>query len=216
MIAAEPAGVVLFGIGSSIVVEYEETCKRLGIAVAGIRNRPGPAYFHDEGTIVDAASIPPQLLRVPCVCPIFTPHNRLVAAEEARAAGFGFAEALIDPTAIVASSSRFGAGSFVNAGCIVGAQVLCAEHVVLNRGVTLGHHVEVGAFSSLGPSAVVGGWVEIGQGAMIGAGAVLLPKVRVGAHAIVGAGSVVVADVPPHAKVLGNPARITARSVAGL
>ena len=48
---------------------------------------------------------------------------------------------------------------------------------------------------------------------MIGAGAVLLPKVRVGAHAIVGAGSVVVADVPPHAKVAGNPARVTETSI---
>lgn len=207
--------IVLFGIGSSIVVEYEETCKRLGYATVGVRNRPGPVYVNDPAAIVDAGAIPPPLLRTPCACPIFTPRNRFVAHEEARAAGFRFAGALIDPTAIVASSATFGCGTFVNAGCIVGAKVLCAEHVVVNRGATIGHHVEIGPFASLGPGAVVGGWVSIAPGAMIGAGAVLLPKVHVGAHAIVGAGSVVVADVPPHAKVLGNPARITGVSVAG-
>lgn len=200
---------MLFGIGSPIVAEYEETRTRLGVAIVGVRNRPGATHFHDRVTIVDAGSIPPPVLRLPCVCPMFTPLNRFRAHEEARAAGFRFAAALIDPTAIVASSSRFGAGSFVNAGCIVGAEVRCAEHVVVNRGVTIGHHVEIEPFASLGPSAVVGGCVTIASGAMIGAGAVLLPKVRVGAHAIVAAGSVVVADVPPGAKVLGNPARVT-------
>lgn len=208
-------GIALFGIGSPIVVEYEETCKRLGYSVVGVRNRPGPAYFHDQEQAFDARAIPPGVLGMPCVCPMFTPRNRFRAYEEARAAGFRFADALIDPTAIVASSARFGAGSFVNAGCIVGAVVLAAEHVVVNRGVTIGHHVEIGAFTSLGPSVVVGGSVKIGPGVMIGAGAVLTPKVHVGAHAVVGAGAVVVSDVPPRAKVLGNPARISDASLVG-
>jgi acetyltransferase EpsM len=36
----------------------------------------------------------------------------------------------------------------------------------------------------------------------------VLPSVTIGAHAIVGAGAVVVRDVPPRAKVYGNPGRI--------
>ena len=202
---------VLFGVGSSLVVEYEETCKRLGCAVvAGVRNRPGPAYLDDRARLVEAGAIPAAIKRTPCVCPIFTPRQRFVAHEEALAAGFRFAAALIDPTAIVASSATIGAGSFLNAGCIVGAAAIVAEQVVINRGVGIGHHVEIAAFASLGPGVVVGGHVTIGTGAMIGAGAVLLPKVHIGAHAIVGAGAVVVADVPAHATVLGNPARVSA------
>jgi hypothetical protein len=53
-------------------------------------------------------------------------------------------------------------------------------------------------------------WLEhthIGRGASLGAGAVIAPGVTVGAYATVGAGAVVVRDVPPHALVLGNPAR---------
>jgi sugar O-acyltransferase (sialic acid O-acetyltransferase NeuD family) len=206
--------VVFFGVGSSIVVEYEETCKRLGYSVvAGVRNRPGPTYFGDHDKLVDAGAIPAAVKGTPCLCPLFTPRNRYVAYEEALEAGFRFAAALIDPTAIVASSSTIGEGSFLNAGCIVGAQVIVAQHVVINRGVAIGHHVEIAAFASLGPGVVVGGHVKIASDAMIGAGAVILPNVHVGAHAIVGAGSVVVADVPANAKVLGNPARITETAV---
>ncbi len=46
------------------------------------------------------------------------------------------------------------------------------------------------------------------RGCSIGAGSVILPGIQVGSGAMVGAGSVVTKDVPPQAKVYGNPARI--------
>lgn len=48
----------------------------------------------------------------------------------------------------------------------------------------------------------------IRRGASIGAGTVILPGVTIGAYAMVGAGAVVTDDVPEHALVVGNPARI--------
>jgi acetyltransferase-like isoleucine patch superfamily enzyme len=45
-------------------------------------------------------------------------------------------------------------------------------------------------------------------GATIGAGAVVGPGLTIGTYAMVGMGAVVTADVPPHALVIGNPARI--------
>ncbi len=50
------------------------------------------------------------------------------------------------------------------------------------------------------------------KGASIGGGAVILPGIRIGQGAMVGAGAVVTRDVPPHAIVVGNPARITGYS----
>src|SRR5262245_51458751 len=47
----------------------------------------------------------------------------------------------------------------------------------------------------------------IRRGARIGGGAVLCPGVEIGEEAFVGAGAVVTKDVPPHAVVVGNPAR---------
>ncbi len=48
------------------------------------------------------------------------------------------------------------------------------------------------------------------KGASIGSGATILSNVMIGEHAIVGAGSVVTRDVPAHAIVAGNPARVVA------
>ena len=47
----------------------------------------------------------------------------------------------------------------------------------------------------------------IRRGARVGGGAVLCPGVEIGEEAFVGAGAVVTKDVPPHALVVGNPAR---------
>jgi sugar O-acyltransferase (sialic acid O-acetyltransferase NeuD family) len=201
-------GIVLFGVGSSLVVEYEETCRRSGVMIlAVVRNRPGRVWSNDLHPTLDCDALPPSILRTPCLCPLFVPGNRRIATAEAAAAGFGFAPALLDPTAIVASSSSFGIGCFVNAGSIVGADTRVAEHVVVNRGASIGHHVTIGTFASLGPGAIVCGQVTIESDAVIGAGAVILPRVRIGAAAVVAAGAVVVGDVEPGARVFGVAAR---------
>ena len=49
------------------------------------------------------------------------------------------------------------------------------------------------------------------RGASIGGGATILPGVVIGEGALVGAGSVVVTDIPNHAIVHGNPARVVER-----
>ncbi|MDP9105574.1 MAG: acetyltransferase [Candidatus Eremiobacteraeota bacterium] len=202
--------VVLFGIGSALVPEYVETCRRLGYRiVAAVKNRAGPVYLADETKIVDVrAVVASPLSGALCVCPMFRPANRRAAADEAMALGFTFARALIDPTAIVASTTAIGGGSYLNAGCIIGADSTLGEHVLVNRGVTIGHHATLGAFVSLGPSAVLAGCVTVGAGAMIGAGAVVLPLVEIGPNAVIGAGAVVVGDVPAGATVFGNPGRV--------
>lgn len=50
--------------------------------------------------------------------------------------------------------------------------------------------------------------VRVGKGAWIGARVIILKGVTIGECAVVGAGSVVTRDVPPHAVVAGNPARV--------
>jgi UDP-2-acetamido-3-amino-2,3-dideoxy-glucuronate N-acetyltransferase len=49
--------------------------------------------------------------------------------------------------------------------------------------------------------------VTVEDGASIGGGAVVLPGRHIGRFALVGAGAVVATSVPPHALVVGNPAR---------
>ena len=160
--APPPRHVVLFGIGSPIVAEYAETCKRLGYTVAAaVRNRPGPVFFRDERIVVDAADIVP-VADWPCFCPLFTPRNRFVAVAEAAALGWRFADALDRSHGrrrVVGGHRR---GAFVNAGCVLGAELTLHEHVLVNRAASIGHHAEIGAFASIGPGVIVGGLVTIG------------------------------------------------------
>jgi acetyltransferase-like isoleucine patch superfamily enzyme len=50
--------------------------------------------------------------------------------------------------------------------------------------------------------------ILVRKGASIGANATTLPGITIGMNAMIGAGAVVTADVPDHAVVVGNPARI--------
>jgi sugar O-acyltransferase (sialic acid O-acetyltransferase NeuD family) len=201
--------IVLFGVGSPIVVEYVESCRRMGWSiVAAIKNRDGENYFENHTAVIDVASIAPELRAYSCVCPLFTPANRAAATREATLLGFGFEKTLIDPSAVTSSTTRIGEGSYINAACIIGAEASISRHVSINRGASVGHHVQIEQCASIGPGAIVGAFALIGKGAMIGMGAILLPKVKVGAFAMVGAGALVTRDVPSCAKVLGHPARI--------
>ena len=207
---------VLFGVGSAIIVDFVETCHRAGyFVVAGISNYAAPSFLPDEVRLVELSKIETELLDISCLCPLFTPANRFNAVTEAEQRGFKFPDALIDPTAIIASDATVGGGSYVNAGTIVGAATTIAGNVLINRGASVGHHGRIADFVSIGPGVTISGQVKIGRGAMIGAGATVGPQVEIGEHSIVGAGAVVLADVPPHRKAFGIPAAVVGKELRG-
>jgi acetyltransferase-like isoleucine patch superfamily enzyme len=92
------------------------------------------------------------------------------------------------------------------------ASVHATIEVVIEADVSSSDHVAVvdrwGPPGSDGPP---GGPVRIGAGAYLGCSSVVGPGVTVGAGAFVGEGAVVLDDVPAHAVVYGNPARVVAR-----
>jgi sugar O-acyltransferase (sialic acid O-acetyltransferase NeuD family) len=208
--------VVIYGIGSSLLVDVEESLARAGVRVrAGIRNRPGPDFLSAGTADVASDSIAPDLLRLPFVLPFFVPADRQTAAAEARASGFASAFSLIDPTAIVPRDLAHGEGFYVNAGCTLGAGSRFGSFVFINRGATIGHHADFGDYVSIGPGAVLAGNIRMGIGAVVGAGAVLLPEIAIGRNSVVGAGAVVTRDVPDNCLVVGSPASIARSGIAG-
>ena len=74
---------------------------------------------------------------------------------------------------------------------------------------TLFHGVTIGRRDVISPDGErIVGYPVIEDEVWIGPGACIIGPVRVGRGAIVGAGAVVVKDVPAHAIVAGNPARV--------
>ncbi len=199
---------VLFAVSSPYAAEAFESARRLGWeVVACVRNLAGAPAPDELPRITDADDLTAGLFDIPFVVPLIGPEARRTASADAHARGFSRAGTLVDPTAVVASSTQLGPGAYVNAGAIVGAGTRAGRGLLVNRAAALGHHCTLGDYVSVGPGAVTGGSCAIGDGAFLGVGAVLRPEVTIGAGATVGAGAVVVDDVPAGSTVVGNPAR---------
>jgi sugar O-acyltransferase (sialic acid O-acetyltransferase NeuD family) len=208
--------IVLYAIGSPLVVDAEVACARAGITIAAaVRNVPGKTWLSAAVRIVDEAALDDALLRIPFSVVLFTPGHRRRAFDAAQARGFATTATLLDPTSIIARSASIGSGTFINAGCVIAGGSRIGERVVVNRSASIGHHASIGDYASLGPGVVLAGSVTVDRGATLGAGAVVLPDVHVGANAVVAAGSVVRESIPPNTLVGGNPARVLRTGIIG-
>jgi sugar O-acyltransferase (sialic acid O-acetyltransferase NeuD family) len=202
--------IVLFGVRSPMTADFEEACARAGLTIAAaVKASPQPPRLLDRSPLCEPGTLDAAHLAVRCVVCAFSPIRRRELVAAAMATGLRFDGPLIDPTAIVAASTRVGDGTFVGAGCVVGAAGRIGDHVLVNRAANLGHHAVVDDFATIGPGVTMAGNVRVGEGAVIGAGSTILPGIVIGAGAMVAAGSVVRHDVEADTLVAGAPARRT-------
>jgi sugar O-acyltransferase (sialic acid O-acetyltransferase NeuD family) len=209
-------GVVLYGVGSPLAIDAEESCARAGLAiVAGVHNVAGAVHVTPDVRVVTPAQLDAALRACPFVVALFTPGHRKAAVEDALRNGFARGAVLVDATAAVARSATLAEGVYVNAGCVIGGAAMLGRFVLVNRSASIGHHAALDDYASIGPGVVLCGQVRVGRGAMIGAGSVVLPSVAIGANAIVGAGSLVRDDVAANTRVEGRPARVVQFGIKG-
>jgi hypothetical protein len=208
--------VVIFGVGSSLVVDLEEGLRRAGTPIAAaVANVAGEAHLLDRGPLIGRDQVTPEVAALPYLVPLFTPANRYRAVLDATQLGFAAPHTFTDPTVAIPSSLSAEPGLWVNTGATLGGAGRFGRFVLVNRGASVGHHAELGEFASIGPNATLAGEVTLGTGAAVGAGAVILPRNTVGEHAVVGAGAVVTRDVPDRTLVVGNPARVARENLEG-
>ncbi len=143
-------------------------------------------------------------------------------------------QGLLDEGAVVGAGTRVWAFAHVASGATVGSGCNVCDHTFIESGAWVGNDVTVkcGVYlwdgvvvedsCFIGPNATFtndrvprskvhsGEYVKtfLRTGCSIGANATILPGLEIGAYAMVGAGSVVTSDVPAHALVFGNPARM--------
>lgn len=116
---------------------------------------------------------------------------------------------------IIGDNVGIWSNSVIDYGCRIGNNVKIHSNVYVAQFTT----IEDDAFLAPGVSVANdmrplcaectrAGGPTIKRGARIGVNVTILPRVVIGEYALVGAGSVVTKDVPPHAVVYGNPARV--------
>lgn len=202
--------IVLFGVRSPLLPDYEETCARLGLKIAAaVRADNLRARILDRSKVIDLSELETGHGLPGFVACAFSPYRREQLAILAVKAGLVAAEQLVDATSVVASSTRVGCGTYMNAGVVIGAAGVIGEHVCVSRSTNIGHHGHIDDFVSIGPGVTIAGNVHIGTHCFIGAGSTVLPGVRIGERAIVAAGSVVKDDVSSDVLVAGSPAKAT-------
>jgi acetyltransferase-like isoleucine patch superfamily enzyme/dTDP-4-dehydrorhamnose 3,5-epimerase-like enzyme len=122
----------------------------------------------------------------------------------------------------ILAAARIGADCNICDHTFIEHDVVLGDRVTLKCGVQLWDGIRIEDDVFIGPNATFTNdpyprskkhlakypVTRIRRGASIGANATILPGITVGEGAMIGAGAVVTHNVPPHAKVVGNPARI--------
>lgn len=196
---------ILFACGSALIADFEELCLKNNVYIHMIINNMESVFGYKNAVPVSQCDFSGYM--PPFLVPLFTPHNRYTAVQEALAYGLQPFDLLSDRNNDLPEIFSSGIGCFINKGVVIGAGSRISNYVTINRTASLGHHILLDDFVSIAPGVVTGGNVTINRGAMIGTGAVILPGVTIGEHVVVGGGSVVTRDVSSHNVVVGNPAK---------
>ncbi len=107
---------------------------------------------------------------------------------------------------------------YIDAGVVIGDRVKIQNGVSVYHGVTVEDDVFLGPHMAFTndetPRAFSTDWqvvpTMVRRGASIGANATIVCGVTIGPFSMVAAGATVTNDVPPHALVIGSPARVVA------
>lgn len=122
---------------------------------------------------------------------------------------------------VVLKDAIIGNNCNINCHCFVEGDVNIGNNVTIKSGVYIWNGITIEDDVFIGPSAVFTNDIFprskqfirpvttlIKKGASIGAGTIILAGTQIGEYAMTGIGSVITKNIPAHALVYGNPAKI--------
>ena len=117
-------------------------------------------------------------------------------------------ETMIHRSAYISRFTEIDEGTVIMPKVCINAEVKIGKHCIINTGAIIEHECIIEDFVHISPNATLAGNIKVKNGAHIGLGALIVQGVVIGENAIIGAGAVVLKDVPDHAVMVGNPAKI--------
>ena len=117
---------------------------------------------------------------------------------------------VIHPSARIAEHATIGRNVLIMAGVVLTSNAVVGDHVIILPNTVIVHDVVVHDWAVIGANVTIGAYTTLGANCYVGGGSSIINGITVGEGALVGLGSVVIRDVPPEARVAGNPARVLA------
>jgi hypothetical protein len=77
--------IILYAAGSQVIVDFEEVCLKNNIDIKAIVNNQtdNPVYATLKDKVVSLSQLSAAYLSVPFLSPLFSPHNRYLAVNQA-------------------------------------------------------------------------------------------------------------------------------------
>lgn len=141
-------------------------------------------------------------------CPIGNNPIRVKYLSTLKDKGYGI-PSFIHPSCTIGPDVTLGEAIYMFPGNIIMPHTKIGSYFMMNTCSTIAHHatVENGVFLSSGVN--IGALIKVRENAYIGMGVTAMTGIKeIGKDTFIGAGAVVIRDVPNHAVVVGNPARI--------